>query len=667
MAFAATDTKASIQKLQTSGFQIENIQLEQDLTNTFTRISFNNSYLKIPNILSGEINGDVISSLRQKSQISLSGTLKFEIARELFPFPLDFSLKISRETIGNTTGELSVSMTNGNKEKPSFKIQYKGDINPNTGINLNGTITTEKISFLKTLPSLGNLNFSLNLKNSDLELRVKPVINDEDFALPLFAEAGLYTNVIPFLLKPSKIATEFEFGIQLKDLNLDEFGYFEELEFSSKAANPDHINELISFQKNPSGMIQNLILLEERIDDLGLRFHLRNGFVYSPFLSFSELDARFNSSESLKIEVNEFSYNSEDLGNTSLSILKGQDGSSNFSISSVGESSDFKFLSQLHSGSPAVQGHRTFLISDIDSTLKMNDSGVLNIISSSLPLNRITGQIESNGLIEISFSEEGISLNRLKTNISSLFNLVELEESGMLIHDTKSEIALDSDKNNSLGINGGFHLGEVSISDIVLTDAQIDLSHNLAGQFLQLEDCKIFGGHIDSSPIYLGNLPEKIAIHLNINDIDSSKIAKMVEDFEGTIQANLDGQIAVIIEKNQFRFQHGALKLNNSAPPTLEWITEGLLTKDMPQTGFAYRRMKETEEAIAHLALNKLNVSISSQNEDESLMQVNIQGDPVDHKIKNPVILDFNFSGNWQRLVDYFLLGSGPGFQISVK
>lgn len=185
--------------------------------------------------------------------------------------------------------------------------------------------------------------------------------------------------------------------------------------------------------------------------------------------------------------------------------------------------------------------------------------------------------------------------------------------------------------------------------------------------FLTLNNWNLFGGSVESSPIFLGNLPDKVAFHLNAHKLDAHQITSLIDDFQGEMHAQLNGQLSGIYQENGFRFQYGHFYLNNPSSATFQWNTSGLITGNNSGKGFTYNKLKELEEAIGDLYLQVVNVFISNRKLDESLMKVEINGIPKDKTIKNPVHLKLRLLGNWQSLMDYILNGSENQLQFSIE
>ncbi len=661
---AVLGNSLSVEKLKISEFEIENIKIEQDTELGSTILYFSDSVFQMANVISGIINGHSKSYRSKDSEISISGDIILKALPEKFTNPTSFWLSVKKHTgESHAQGVLKANETSKIKGKPMLEIQFSATSKHPGEISAKGMIISRRIPLIKTMPGIEKLAYSLQVIDRELVINLSPVPKESFDALPFFSNLKIRVNPFTPLTWAAMESQKINFEINFDELNLDEIGYIQRLDLAFEANSIETINQFRPQNNDLSYLLKKLLNLDDSLDMPRISIRSRDGFLYSPFISYETLSAEFSPSKSLLVETEGFRYNSEEFGKVSLSILNEGFESSKIEIFTQSDNSRIHLSSPIQFGHRTNQNHESFILSNVSSSLTLENSELLNIIPSTLPINKVSGNLNSKGKIAFNLENNKPSVTIMELDISLLFESIYMEALGLSFLNVRSEGKLDMLNKNHFRINGSTHMSEASISDVVLKDSEIEIYHNEKGPFMTLRKSHLFDGRIDSSPIFLGNLPDKLAFHLNINELNSGKVANLVKSFEGNLKAKIDGQLAAIIEDNQIKFQYGAFRLNNSVTPRLEWITDGLLTGGMLPRGFAYRKMKKTEDAISNLSLNKLNILISSMNIEESLIQVNIHGNPVDRKIKNPVILDFNFAGNWQKLADYFL----PGSEISVN
>lgn len=573
------------------------------------------------------------------------------------------------------SGELKAELIGAGVYK--VKMPYRLSVDRASGnMDMRGTTSVHKAAEGddEELPILKDTQITLSYLNKGHHLEVH-LVNDtsEDSFTPPFEELKL--SVPGFQpASPEKIS---EVLMELSGVNFGNTGFFDSLRMNiNSEAGIMHVVSTVLGMDIPE--LLDLIANRGAGHDLGessIEIMADGAIIYSPLLMVESIRSKWQSDSGIDVQGTGVTMDSTELGNVQFHARPVN-----------GDTLDMEVWVRNPSDSMKIRS-RSLLLRSIDGSIEsinynigdsrvdFDDSTSLSSLFLEIPEHRVTGSIEvfgdfTHGLISGAPQEESVNLS-LRSRIANIhFPGVPMDIQSMNLDANTRRNLTGGMSNGKWKVQGNCEIESLTWPGLTIEGTRFRIEHKDEagkGHFAKLESATLLGGTFSSAPVFLEHYPERVNIHLNVEDLDTSQVAALINDFDGKVTGKLNGQVAIKYSPSNIRFQYGSLFLNNPDEARLQWSTKDLLTRGSTGKGIGFKKLKEMEDSIADLNLRRMDVAISSTSGDDSLMKISFDGRPVSGKIKNPVLMSLNFLGNWQTLIDYILHDSGAKLDFSVQ
>ncbi len=152
----------------------------------------------------------------------------------------------------------------------------------------------------------------------------------------------------------------------------------------------------------------------------------------------------------------------------------------------------------------------------------------------------------------------------------------------------------------------------------------------------------LFGGRLSTaSPFVISQDRRNFDCVIDIRGLQAGRLVALIPNFDGSIDARLDGRVPVKVVDGRISFQTGWLRLTPNTNATLRYNAEGLLTRDVEKR--RQRRIYEkVEKALGNLRIESLEVRLFDPADAGSPVSLRLEGRSIDRQFDIPVNLNLN-------------------------
>ena len=165
------------------------------------------------------------------------------------------------------------------------------------------------------------------------------------------------------------------------------------------------------------------------------------------------------------------------------------------------------------------------------------------------------------------------------------------------------------------------HFDAIRYGDLAITDGRLLFALDANGTFaIHAGEADLLGGTLVFEPTRFDLYGEEIYIVLRLNNVDGSRIASLLKDFDGEITGTFSGRIPLRKVKDQLDFTGGFLELNQSSRGRLRYRSDGLLTEGIQPVGSEYKLRRNTELALKDLAVKRLRLDFVEEDGERKIL-----------------------------------------------
>ena len=149
----------------------------------------------------------------------------------------------------------------------------------------------------------------------------------------------------------------------------------------------------------------------------------------------------------------------------------------------------------------------------------------------------------------------------------------------------------------------------------------------------------MLGGSLAFEPTRFDLFGEETYVTLRLRNLDGSRIALLLEKFDGEITGIFSGRIPLRKAAGQLDFTGGFLELDRDSPGRLRYRSDGLLTEGMQPVGSEYKLRRNTELALKDLDVKRLRLDFVEENGERQILG-QVQGKA---QIDKKTTIDLNY------------------------
>jgi hypothetical protein len=198
----------------------------------------------------------------------------------------------------------------------------------------------------------------------------------------------------------------------------------------------------------------------------------------------------------------------------------------------------------------------------------------------------------------------------------------------------------------------------VAYDAYALTDITLGVELKPDGHLqLQLVEAGVFDGTVRIAP-FLWNLRNgDFSASAELERVDLQQLGRMIPRWDGELTGRLRGRVSVSRRNGQWRASGATFELDRSIAASLHYPAQGLLTDGMNPDSPRYEQLRLVETALENLALQAFSIDVGDPGTPATPARIHLEGTSVSSRAIVPIILNINFNGQFEELLQLFNAG----------